>query len=329
MSWDRRQWIGSSATKVAGSIGVDRRRRIITSPYEAQTHRILEAAASKYGARVFAKVRLADVLYLDGSGITNDQYRYGLMAHFDFTVTDEDSQPLFAVEFDGRRHAVDPNAIRRDVLKDAICEHFDFPLLRIGDEYFRRIGRFVLLGWLAEVWFLEDGFTQAQERGEIPADEVFDYGFILGLAYRDQGRLVELTDLPIPEQLRLMKEHQGNLLPTQPYNPFGPSRAYIVRSFEQGACRAPSPEHLSGTDPAGFRVAVSILPVAGDRFIVGSARAKLGNFRAVAPTELAEELSVVEVAQQLRQFRDHGYAGSSAAEVNAWRRQLDAWHQYR
>lgn len=308
---------------------MDRRRRIISNPYEAETHLILEAAASKFGARVFPKVRVADALNLERSGVTNDQYSYGLRAHFDFTVTDQDSQPLFAVEFDGRRHTVEPAAVRRDALKDAICEHFEFPLLRIGDDYFRRIGRFVLLGWLAEVWFLDEGFNKAQERGEIRPDEVFDYGFVLGLAYRDQGRLVEITDLELPEQLRLMKEHAGRLVPTQPYNPFGPSRTYIMRSFDQGACRAPYPEEIFGTDPAGYQVGVGILPIAEDRFIIGSARVKLGNFRAVAPTELAFELSVVEVARRLRQYRSNEYAGSTAAEVEAWRRRLDGWRNYR
>jgi hypothetical protein len=308
---------------------VDRRRRIISNAYEAETHRILESAASRYGALVFPKVRVADVLNLDGSGLTNDQYWYGLRAHFDFTVTDEGSHPLFAVEFDGRFHTIDPETIRRDALKDAICDRFNFPLLRIGDDYFRRIGRFILLGWLAEVWFLDDGFTKAQDRGDIPGDEIFDYGFVLGLAYWDQGRLVEITDLEVLEQLRLMEEHKGKLVPTQPYNPFGQFRAYIIRSFDQGACGAPFPEEIFGTDPAGYQVGVGILPVADGRFIIGSARVKLGNFRAVAPTELAFELSVVEVARGLRQFRNNKYAGCTAAEVEAWRRRLESWCQYR
>jgi len=183
---------------------LDRRRRLLDNPYEAETDRILAGVATKYGARVFAKARIADVLDISNSGISGEEYSYALKAHFDVTVTDEDSRALFAVEFDGRRHSVDPNAIRRDALKDAICERFQFPLLRIGEDFFRRIGQFVLLGWLAEVWFLEDAFYKAQEQGQVPYDEVFDYAAILGVGYRDQGQVnyLDFSNADISEQVR-------------------------------------------------------------------------------------------------------------------------------
>jgi hypothetical protein len=214
---------------------LDRRRRLLDNAYEAETDRILTGVATKYGARVFAKARIADVLNISSSGISNDEYNYALKAHFDFTVADEDSRAQFAVEFDGRHHTVDPSAIRRDTLKDAICERFGFPLLRIGEDFFKRIGRFVLLGWLAEVWFLEDGFNKAQERGQVPYDEVFDYSAFLAVGYRLEGQTIDISDREISEQLRLMDEHSGRIVITRPYDPFVSSRAYILRAFERGA----------------------------------------------------------------------------------------------
>ena len=109
---------------------MDRRLKIIQAPYEAETHRILDEVASKNGAQVWPKVRVADVLELRNSGISNEEYSYALKAHFDFTVTDEDSLAQFSVEFDGRSHNTDPDTVRRDSLKNAICEQLSFPLLR-------------------------------------------------------------------------------------------------------------------------------------------------------------------------------------------------------
>jgi hypothetical protein len=308
---------------------LDRRRRLLDNAYEAETDRILTGVATKYGARVFAKARIADVLNISSSGISNDEYNYALKAHFDFTVADQDSCAQFAVEFDGRRHAVDPSAIRRDTLKDAICKRIGFPLLRIGEDSFKRIGRFVLLGWLAKVWFLEDGFNKAQEQGQIPFDKVFDYAAIAGFGYRHERQIIDISNRDISEQLRLIKEHPDRIVTTWPYDPFTWPYVYISRSFKQGVCRASFPEEIRGTDPAGYEVAVAILPVTDDRFIVGNARVRLGNFHAVPGPELATELSVIEVAKLLRQYRENTYKGVSASEVESWRQRIDSWHGYR
>ena len=71
---------------------------------EAATRRILLKTATRYGAEVFAKMRVADVLGIEGSGLDAALYSYALRAHFDFVVVDEKFLPLFAVEFDGPSH---------------------------------------------------------------------------------------------------------------------------------------------------------------------------------------------------------------------------------
>ena len=64
---------------------------------EAKTNERLRQVCDDFDSRVFIKIRVADVLPIGGSGITNDLYRYALQAHFDFVIADEQHHPLFAV----------------------------------------------------------------------------------------------------------------------------------------------------------------------------------------------------------------------------------------
>lgn len=130
---------------------------------EATTDRLLRAVSDEHGARVFAKVRLADVLPIEGSGVPNDWYSFALKGHFDFLVTDADSTPQFAVEFDGPTHQ-DPAQQHRDGMKDALCDRFGLPMLRVKTSYFHpRYGGKDLLSWFVKAWFLERAFDEYQE----------------------------------------------------------------------------------------------------------------------------------------------------------------------
>jgi hypothetical protein len=106
----------------------------VLNRHKEVTHRRLREACEKWDASVFAKVRLADVLPIEGSGINSKEYAYALRSHFDFVVTDGDHNPLFAVEFDGPGHESSDQA-HRDRLKNHLCEHFQLPLLRINARY--------------------------------------------------------------------------------------------------------------------------------------------------------------------------------------------------
>jgi len=101
---------------------------------EAETDRRLREICEDFDARVFAKIRVADVLPIEQSGIDDELYRYALQAHFDFVVSDGRSNPLFVVEFDGAGHA-EPDAQRRDKMKNDLCERFEVPLLRVNRRY--------------------------------------------------------------------------------------------------------------------------------------------------------------------------------------------------
>jgi hypothetical protein len=135
----------------------------------------LNTITARYGLMVNAKVRVADVLPIEGSGISDDLYKYSLMAHFDFLLTNEEHIPQFAVEFDGPTHE-----LRRskawDEKKDALCRRFAFPLLRIKINYLPNIyNELSLLKWIIDVYYLQEAFFAAQEKGQIPYDEPFTH----------------------------------------------------------------------------------------------------------------------------------------------------------
>ena len=152
-------------------------KRLLNSS-EAAALKELNSIGSRYGLQVNVKVRVADVCPIEQSGIPADLYKYALMAHFDFLVTNEDHIPQFAVEFDGASHEM-PRSKVLDKKKDAICCTFNFPLLRIKINYLpKRYSDLSLLEWIIDVYYLEQAFYEAQEKGQIPYDEPFDPFFI-------------------------------------------------------------------------------------------------------------------------------------------------------
>jgi len=59
-----------------------RRKRILVNQYEEAVDAALIESASRCNVRVFPKVRIADTLDIQQSGLTNDEYSYALKAHF-------------------------------------------------------------------------------------------------------------------------------------------------------------------------------------------------------------------------------------------------------
>ena len=154
--------------------------------HEEATDLRLRNVSDKYGARVFPKVRLADVLPIENSGISDSDYRFALQAHFDFVVANATSTPLFGVEFDGPYHR-NPEQKARDDTKDALCERFDFPLLRINSNYLQKKYRDMdLLSWFVEVWFAREWFDDAQKSGLLPYGEPFTPWSFTGIPGSDK-----------------------------------------------------------------------------------------------------------------------------------------------
>ena len=142
---------------------------------EAVTDKRLREVCGDFDAKVYAKVRVADVLQIERSGIDNDQYRYALQAHFDFVVSDSDDRPLFAVEFDGSGHSA-PEAQKRDQIKNGLCDRFGLQLLRINRKYLNAgFSNWDLLRWFCTVFFIKRMWDEDVNSGRIhPDDSIFD-----------------------------------------------------------------------------------------------------------------------------------------------------------
>ncbi len=127
-------------------------------------------------------MRVADVLEIEGSGISDELFRYALQAHFDFVVCDAEKIPQFAVEFDGPSHR-DKAQVERDNLKDTLCKKLEFPILRINSNHLtKKYKSYSLLGWFVEHWFLTQAFYDCQEKGYIPLDEPYDPMMIMSIS---------------------------------------------------------------------------------------------------------------------------------------------------
>jgi Protein of unknown function (DUF2726) len=230
----------------------------------------LKAACSEWGATVFAKVRIADVLPIENSGISDADFRFALRSHFDFVVCDAEHTPLFAVEFDGPSHDK-PEQARRDIQKNGLCERFQFPILRINARYLvRKYGTFDLLSWFVHVWFLVDGFRKAQEQRTVPADEVFDPAFVVSLGGFRGLFPLWLSAQPLIEIQRLNKA---------------------------GRCYDFCPSYFIGLDEAGTYRAIAYLRITEDSgtFVTTAMRSQLFPF---ADSEILHEILMQEVYER-------------------------------
>jgi very-short-patch-repair endonuclease len=250
--------------------------------YEKATDRLLTAAAIENGDRLLTKVRLADVI--DDEGLTGRAKRYALSAHLDFVMVDaETSVPRFAIEFAGAQHWTDVTVRERDRLKDAVCETAGLPLLRITSEFTRKTGRWRVLSYVVDAFFLSGAFFDAQERGVIPLDEPFDAESFL--TKDEQGRIVFNT-IDGPGRLRLLEHREAKCLPC-----FTPDEFHTALAKE-GAVQSHA-----------------FMAVATDRYLIGRVRIRDFLFQGVSPGEVAGQLAVAELAD----LAEHWIAGEAAA----------------
>jgi hypothetical protein len=151
-----------------------RRRRILVNGDEFRTDQALREAVAEAGYRLDAKVRVADALPIDGSGLSSRQYGFAMRSHFDWVISDpETTEAELAVEFDGPSHEAEESRAR-DALKDAVCDRLGLPLLRIGRVVLRPFRERTILAVLVDAWSLWKGFGEAQDAGIIPLDEPYD-----------------------------------------------------------------------------------------------------------------------------------------------------------
>jgi ssDNA-binding Zn-finger/Zn-ribbon topoisomerase 1 len=127
-------------------------KRMLNSP-ERITYARLRAVCELHVAEVHAKIRLADVLPIEGSGLPEASYEFALQSHYDFVIAGRDQVPLFAIEFDGPQHGHAPQS-ERDAKKDELSRRFGLSLLRIhAADLCRTESRLDGLTELIEKWF--------------------------------------------------------------------------------------------------------------------------------------------------------------------------------
>lgn len=306
-------------------------KKILVNEYEEVTHATLLDATSRSGAKVFPKVRVADTLGITRSGISDREYHYALSSHFDFVVTDQETNPEFVVEFDGPKHRTDPSAIERDAIKNALCERFNLPILRIDGSYLRQIGRFRLVGWLTEVWFLNKAFNEAQEEGQVPYDEIFHYSFVLGMGYRKDGHIVEIEERDAGKLMQRVEKLEKENVPVgviRPYDPFIEYRAMIQQFYKRTGTKRVSPEEIVRFHPEGYYAAVAIVELPDAQAIIGEGQCQAFRFQAVAPAELCEELAVMDAGEKLRRYLKHEYEPSTPEAVENVRKRMGQWKRH-
>jgi Protein of unknown function (DUF2726) len=272
--------------------GVRRHRKILVNRYEQTADAQLKDVAESNGARVFPKLRVADVLAIDGSGISGREYRYALQAHFDFVVAETDGTPYFAVEFDGPQHTTDRATIERDRLKESLCRRFALPLLRVDADHLRTSGRFTLLGWLVDLWFLYEAWCRAQEGGSVPWDESF---FIPGFMEPSPGGGVRpIFDLGHQALLLLGQAHRMGLTPER-------LPELIQWPWLPGTQPTREDGRPLSVDDGHLRAYVLLRMTAGG-VLVGHGRCRATGFVPGADRELAEGLALADLAAKLRRY---------------------------
>ena len=178
----------------------------ILNYHEEKTHILLKKVCGRYGARVFPKLRVADVFRIDRSGISDKEYSFALKSHFDFIVTDSTNAPQFVVEFDGPQHN-EPAQRSRDRIKNQLCNRFGLALLRVNAKYLTdRYRGMDLLTWAIQYWFVSKMLQGCQEQGILPHDEYFDPFMVLSIHGNPREFPMWLSMQPLQEIKRLHDE---------------------------------------------------------------------------------------------------------------------------
>lgn len=117
-----------------------------------------------YGShKVFAKVRMVDVIAAEDRNLTDEERDYLFKAHFDFVIVNEKYEPIVAFELDGSYHLFDQKQMARDEKKDSICEKARLPLVRVPFEVVNKMKD------VSDV-FAEAGYSERGGEKKILAD---------------------------------------------------------------------------------------------------------------------------------------------------------------
>lgn len=255
---------------------------------ETVVHERLRRVCEPNGTKVYPKVRLADVLPIEHSGIASDAYSFALKSHLDFIVVKETNEPLFAVEFDGPSHQEEAQR-DRDRLKDKLCKDFGLPLLRVRDAHLAEAYRsYDILTWMVEQWFFREAFDAAQASGAIPHDEIFDPCSILGPP----------VEKPFPLWLSLDAQNA------------------IIKRFKEGKLVHRAPSYIIGLDGEETRRGLIWVRKAEDEFVHVVTGARAQGFP-VDLSDLVSQVGIVKLHVRLEEVLVERARPTSRQELEA------------
>lgn len=140
----------------------------LTNHSEHRVYEQVAKACDEFGAEVYRKIRIADVVDIDKCSVRS-QGTYALMAHFDFVICDENHMPQFVIEFDGAGHDS-----KNDHKKNVLCEEADLAIFRVDFLSLNKsLEKMSFLRYLVHVWFMGHEFERQRQSGGIPPDEPF------------------------------------------------------------------------------------------------------------------------------------------------------------
>ena len=196
-------------------------------------------------------------------------------------MADRQSLPAFAVEFDGPSHEM-PEGKRKDSLKNDICETLGLPLLRITAAYLEEENETMsLLAWLADLWFMSEAFSQAQENGSVSAYEPFGYAF-------------------------------------SSFDYFRGYRAFVWTAHRDGRIKSPPITYVhTFNDDTGRYVACHLLELPDGSFVVGEASCARNALYPIDGDELVSELALVDSVKKFIRLQYRMYTPESRAVAEA------------
>lgn len=273
--------------------------KLLVNNFELVTHERLSEICAAHGANVCPKVRVKDAIPVDGSGVSDEDFSFSLRSHFDFVVVDADWNTLFAVEFDGPCHDL-PAAARRDDIKNRLCERFNLPLLRLNANYLeKKFRRWDLLSYLVETWFLRQWFYDAQIKGHIPEDEIFDPCFILS-------------------------DNSGE---NWPYWFSLPSQLEIQRLHRAGKVAEMAASELVGQDIKGNYFCLSHIKVDENKWALARTGMRSQQFP-MYTSEVLSQIGTVQLFEQVQKILRGEETAASDDETGFALRQFDERHKW-
>lgn len=267
---------------------------ILVNEEERSVDGKLADLCARYGARLFPKLGIKDVLPIRRSGLSDDDFHLAMTGHFDFVVAGPDNVALLAIEYDEDHHRTDPAQQERDQRKNGIAEHFMLPLLRARASSLRKADHRTLLEWLLEVWFEQRKLSE--QKDAMYDDPDWD------------GDPLEIdSDRLNYREAWALRDESGHVY-AAPLDAFHEARERISRWYwSRPVLGRPRFEcwYRGGTSKLSVgHVALEVVP---GGWLVGSGRVDLGGFWrftfAVLPPQLAQDIALLSLADQLERWQ--------------------------